>query len=321
MRLGKLTNEQLEHLILSKFQSKRPEVTVAPGVGLDCAAVDLGEKLCVVSSDPITGAARDLGMLAVHVNCNDAAAAGADPIGILTTLLLPPDCDEALIERIACDIAQAANVAGVDVLGGHTEITDAVTRPVICATVLAAVAHGALVTSGGLRSGDDLVLTKWAGLEGSVILAGDFEQRSREVLSDEEILCVRSWSDCLSVVKEGRIAVAAGAHALHDVTEGGVLGAVWEMAAASGCGVDIASAAIPVKTQTRKLCGHLGLDALRLIASGCMLVGCENGQEMVACLRDAGIEAACIGHATDGGLFCDGKLLAPPDADELMKVK
>ena len=173
MRIGKLDNDQLNGLILSKFRHVRKEVVCSPRVGVDCAAVDLGGRLAVLSTDPITSAAKNLGQLTVHVSCNDAAAAGAEPVGLLVTLLVPPTATESDIARVADELASAAEQAGVEIIGGHTEVTDSVTRMVTCATVLAKAGARGVLDARDMRPGNDLVLTKSAGLEGAAILAGD----------------------------------------------------------------------------------------------------------------------------------------------------
>lgn len=320
MRLGKLSNEQLQRLILDKFEANRPEVVLHPDVGVDCTAVDLGGELCVLSTDPITGAANNIGALAVHICCNDAAACGAVPVGILTTLLLPPEADEALVDRIASEVADAARLAGVDVLGGHTEVTDAVTRPVISATVVAKAARESLISSARMEPGDDLVMTKWAGLEGTSIIAADCEERAREVLTPEEWGRACALKDCLSVTRDAAIAMEHGAKAMHDITEGGVLGAAWEMAEASRCGLRLSLERVPLLDVTRKLCGHFGLNPYRLIASGAMLIACQDGPAMARALRAGGIEAAVIGRAVETGVFCERGEVLPPEADELLKL-
>jgi hydrogenase maturation factor len=235
LRLGKLDNDDLERLVLKKFVRVRPEPLSMPAIGQDCATLDIGGDLLVLSCDPITSASiAHLGRLTVHVNCNDAAAAGADPIGLLVTLLVPPSCELDDIARIAGDLSAAAQLAGVDVLGGHTEVTDAVTRPVTSAAVIARQKRGAALP--GMRPGDDVVLTKSAAVEGTSIIAEDFSQLLSGV-DAETIECARNFSGLLSVVPESKIALDTGAHAMHDVTEGGVLGALWELSFANGCGI------------------------------------------------------------------------------------
>ncbi len=319
MRLGKLDNDTLERLVLAKFRRVRPEACSAPEIGEDCATVNLFGDLAVLSTDPITSAKiAQLGRLTVHVCCNDAAAAGAEPVGLLITLLAPPGATEAEIGRIADDLAAAAAEAGVDILGGHTEVTDSVTRFVTCAAVLARLSPSAALR--GMRAGDDIVLTKYAGLEGTAILASDFATRL-SALPAETLASARALAARLSVVPESRVAMLSGATAMHDVTEGGVLGALWELCRLHGCGAALDTSAIPVLPETQAICQALGLDPLRLIGSGSLLIACENGARLVAALREAGIPAAQIARAAgDALVFPDGTPVAPPQADELYRV-
>ena len=321
MRIGKLDNDQLDALILKKFKHTRKEVVCSPRVGVDCAAVDLGGRLAVLSTDPITSAAKNLGQLTVHVSCNDAAAAGAEPIGLLVTLLVPPSASEADIGRVADEIAYAAAIAGVEIIGGHTEVTDSVSRMVTCATVLAKAGSRGVLDARNMRPGNDLVLTKAAGLEGTAILASDHAERLGSV-PEEELVAARAFFQEVSVVKEGLFAAEHGAVAMHDVTEGGVLGAAWEMAEAAGCRVVIDRAAVPIRKETVHICAALRLDPLRLLSSGAMLIACEDGEALVRGLLEAGIPAEKIGAVQEGQgtFFADGTPIEPPGADELYRL-
>ena len=319
MRLGKLDNDTLERIVLSKFQKTRPESLRAPEIGEDCAWLDLGTDLAVLSCDPITSASiAHLGRLTVHVNCNDAAAAGAEPVGLLVTLLAPPSLTEEQIGRIADDLAAAAALANVDILGGHTEVTDAVTRPITNAAVVARCPRGQLMR--GMRAGDDIVMTKWAGLEGTSIIAEDFPALAGR-LSEAQRDSARALQHQLSVTAEGRFGAMHGATAMHDVTEGGVLGACWEMAHLAGCGMRIDVDAIPVLPETRALCEAAGIDPLRLISSGSLLIACPDGAAMAEGLSAIGISAAVIAKAVDGEVRqTNGLIVEPPEADELYRL-
>ena len=319
LRLGKLDNDDLERLVLRKFRRVRPESLSAPAIGQDCATLDFSNDLIVLSCDPITSASSaHLGRLTVHVCCNDAAAAGAEPVGLLVTLLLPPTSSLAVIGRIADDLSAAAQLANVDILGGHTEVTDSVTRPVTSATVVARQARGQALA--GMKPGDDIVMTKSAAIEGTSILAEDFSHLFSGVPA-ETLESARAFCGKLSIVQESAIAMQFNATAMHDVTEGGVLGAVWELAYANGCGAEVFSDRIPVSAETQILCAALQLDPLRLIGSGSLLIACKDGDALVRALKSRGIEAAIIGRAIAGKTcLLDGEVMEEPHADEIYKL-
>ena len=316
MRFGKLENSELESLILSKFRHVRPESLTVPRVGEDCAALDFCGDLIVMSMDPITSAGdKSLGLLSVHVNCNDAICMGAEPVGLLVTLLLPPDYPTEGIGRIADDLAAAAQVAHVDILGGHTEFTDAVTRPITCTSVVARMPKDRKLA--GLRPGDALVMTKTAALEGTAILATEHADKLAH-LSPALLKEAKGYFSLLSVVPEGKVALQMGVHAMHDVTEGGILGAAWEICYAAGRGLVLDKSAIPVTEATRRIAEAAGIDPLRLLGSGSLLIGCADGSAMVDALRQANIPAAVIGQVIEAGFHSsDGTTIDPPREDAL----
>ena len=316
MRIGKLENSELESLILTKFNRIRPESLTEPRVGEDCAALDFDGDLIIMSMDPITSAGdKSLGLLSVHVNCNDAICMGAEPVGLMVTLLLPPDYPTEGIGRIADDLSAAAQVAHVDILGGHTEFTDAVTRPITCASVVARMPHKRKLP--GLQAGDALIMTKSAALEGTAILATERADRLSH-LSPALLKEAEGYFSLLSVVPEGRIALENGVHAMHDVTEGGILGAAWEICYAAGLGLVLDKGAIPVTEPTRRISKAAGIDPLRLLGSGSLLMGCSDEDAMVQALHEAGIPSAVIGRVAESGfVFTDGTVIDPPREDAL----
>lgn len=319
LRLGKLDNDDLDRLVLKKLRRVRPESLSSPTIGQDCAVVDIGSDLLVLSCDPITSASvAHLGSLTVHVSCNDAAAAGAEPVGLLVTLLMPPSGTMEQIAQIADDLSAAAQLANVDILGGHTEVTDSVTRAVTSATVIARQPRNQALR--GMRPDDEIVMTKWAALEGTTILAEDFASRLTAVPVDL-LHAARTLTGFLSIVTESKVAMLFGAVAMHDVTEGGVLGACWELGFANACAVQIDTTKIPVREETRALCAALSLDPLRLIGSGSLLIACKDGETLCTALQKSGIPAAVIGRAIEGEQsFADGEPLGEPHADELYRL-
>ncbi len=313
MKLGKLTNDDLKRRVLAHVGLARPDVVLRPGIGEDCGGVRFGEEVCVLTTDPITAVAEGAGALCVQVCLNDIASSGAQPVAMLLTLLAPPSATLQQIESVQREAADEAARFGVEIVGGHTEVTDAVTRLVLSGTIVGRAAVGAIVPTSGARPGDTLVLTGQAGLEGTYLLCRSrADVRAR--LTPEQLAEAAALKDQLTVMGAGLAAARCGATAMHDCTEGGVLGAAWEMACASHCGLQLDEAAVPVRPLTRRICRLLRADPLRLIASGAMLVACapDAADHLVAALHSQGIEACAVGRFTDEPLA-----MAPPEGDEL----
>lgn len=297
MRVGKLPPELLQELVLSHISVERDDVLVHAGLGEDCAVIDFGDEVCIISSDPITGAVAGIGELAVHVSCNDVAACGGSPVGIQVVLLLPEDITEAQIQEIMIDIQTTAAGLGVEVIGGHTEITSRVTECVVAVTAIGRAPKGSFVTSSGGRPGDDLVLTKGAGIEGTLILAQDFPDLLPKSMVTPAVL---DWfRNRLSVVREGVHAARFGVHAMHDVTEGGILGAAAELTNASSLGCEIWEERVFVPDLTKAYAEKLAIDPLKLLSSGAMLIATDRGRELVEELAGLEIPAFIIGRLTE----------------------
>jgi hydrogenase expression/formation protein HypE len=318
---------------------RRPEVLVHAALGEDAAALSLGsastghlassgEEALVLTTDPITGAGRHVGWYAVQIACNDVAAMGAAPIGVLATLLLPESANEVDVETIMVDIDRAARELGIEVLGGHTEVApglSASSGPLIAMTAVGRAPRERLLASANARPGQGLVLTKAAGLEGTAILATDLEADLRGRVPPEAIGRAQEFVKEISVVKDGLLAAELGAVALHDPTEGGLLGAVWELAEAAGCGYEIEVATVPLRDETRLICRVLEADPLRLISSGALLAATPDGPGLAAGLRARGVEAAVIGRLTEAPerwlLDVSGRTAAGPvERDELWRI-
>jgi hydrogenase expression/formation protein HypE len=323
--IGKLTNEQLQQIILSGITPKRSDVVLRPGIGVDCGAIRAGGRICVFSTDPITAASHDAGRLAVHVSLNDVAAAGAEPVGLLLTIMAPAGTEPLRLGELVRQAQEEAGKLNVEIIGGHTEFTDAVNRIVLCTTAIGiAPEDGRVFSAMGARPGDDLVLTKWAGMEGTAIIASDLPEFTKKHLTEEETAVAQSLTQQISVVPEGRLAAKLSVTAMHDVTEGGVLGAAWEMAEASKCGVHIDTSLVPLLDVTKKLCAAGKLNPYRLISSGCMLMAAVSGKQVVKSLLAKGIQAAVIGRfVVSGNTVTDAgqtTTMEPPGSDELYKM-
>lgn len=326
MKIGKLPNEVLEKIIFSNINSKRNEVLTRAGIGKDCAVLDFGDNVCVVSTDPITGATQDLGNLAVHISCNDVASNGAEPVGLLMTILAPPSITEEYIEKIMKDANKIASELDIEIIGGHTEITDAVNRIIVSTTVLGMQLKKNMLRPEDAEVGDKILITKTAGIEGTAIIVNEQEDKLKDLISQELIDEGKSLLKDISVAVEGKICGRIGVPYMHDITEGGVLGAVWETAAATKKGVKINIEAIPLKESTRKICNVLGINPYRLISSGSLLVvsPAEKVNKIQKELLQNGVESTVIGEITEKSILIeiDGGLkeIDSPDSDELYKV-
>jgi len=325
VKIGKLTNEDLRLLVLEHLPKPGSTVVSGPSVGLDCAAVRFGDGQVVISTDPITGAAKDIGWLAIHISCNDIAASGIRPSALLLAIIAPPQASREDIVQVIDQAAAAANQIGVSIIGGHTEVSDAVSRFVLTTTALGFTYGNRIIQASGGQAGDTLVMTKTAGLEGTAILAADQSQRLCGQLSDSELAAAGDLIRQISVVEEGSCGGNLGVHAMHDATEGGILGACWELAEASVLGCVIDPGLIPVHPLTARICSILNLDPLRLIASGSLIIATPHPDLLKSELAKRGISGTAIGRLTAEParlLSFLGKYdeLTPPGPDELYKI-
>lgn len=326
LKIGKLDSDLLHEIVFKYVHTRRDEVLVRPGIGEDCAVVNYGDYNCIISTDPITGAASEVGRLAIHVNCNDIASNGVEPLGIMLTILAPEGTTAEDIETLMKQASAEAEKLNVEILGGHTEITSAVNRIVVSATALGKQPANQLIKTSGAQVGDILLMTKTAGLEGTGIIAFDKADELQSVLTEGEIEHAQDMLEQISVVPEGVIGGQHPVTSMHDVTEGGVLGAVWEVCAASQMGCDLYYDAIPIDAVTHKLCNHYGIDPLKLISSGTMLVtvGPENVADLEKAWDASGVPHARIGSVTSGEIRLlkagTNHVIEPPESDELYKV-
>ena len=293
--IGKLAGTDLARLVYPYLGTCRADILLHANVGEDAAAVDLGGELCVLSVDPITGTAQRIGWLAVHIAANDLAACGAEPVGLLLTILLPPHCPAQDLEQIMRDASRAAASLGMEILGGHTEVTPYLPQAVIVSSAVGKVSKGHLLSSGGSQPGDTLYITKQAALEGTAILAAEFRRSRLNQIPAATLDQAESFLQEISVVPEGLLARTQAVHAMHDLTEGGLIGGAWEMMSASSCGLRLDLSRVPLRTETKTICQALAVDPYRLISSGAMLISTPAGQ-LEALFAEKGISLTPIGE-------------------------
>jgi HAD superfamily hydrolase (TIGR01509 family) len=301
-----------------------PEVRLGPAAGEDAALVEIGGELWAVASDPVSFTAANAGRLAVIVNANDVAVRGASPRFFLAAALIAPhEASEERVIELLSQVRNTCELVGCTLIGGHTEVTPGISHSIIVGTMLGRV-EGRPITTGGLRDGDLVGMTRHAGLEGTAILLAELGDRLR-VLHGEgafDRVCNLLGGDWLLVAPEALGAAACGGvSALHDITEGGVGEALHELAVASGLTIQTRREDIPVLSETDAICSDLGIDPLGLIGSGSLLVGCDPKHrfEMEAVFAGLGVPFTWIGHAVREELEPAGGVPRFP-RDELLKT-
>lgn len=316
--LGKLAPDHLERL-LRQYAPANERVVVGPGVGEDAAVIDFGDRYLVVKTDPITFATDEIGWYVVNVNANDIAAMGATPRWFLATILLPEErTSRQMVDTIFAQIGDACTGLGIGFVGGHTEITYDLSRPIVVGQMLGEVAKEKLVTTAGAQPGDALLLTKGLGIEATAIIAREKADQLEGRLPAGDIQRARNFlhDPGISVVPDAAVATAAGdVHAMHDPTEGGLATGLHELAQAAGVGLVLDRRAVPIDPLTEALCQMFDLNPLGVIASGALVlaVALADAGAIVGALREAGIEAAQIGETWEqerGIKLRDGAKLA-----------
>lgn len=306
-----------------------PRVRIGPRFGEDCAVIDLDSQYLITKTDPVTFTAAEVGWYAVHVNANDVATMGACPLWFQACSLFPPETTEGAVRHVFTQIDAACKELGIAVTGGHTEVTAAVTRTVVIGDMHGLVAKDRLVTSGGARPGDLVVMTKTAGIEGTSILATEKAADLGPHLDEAALHAATQlrYVPGISVVKEALLAAEHGATAMHDPTEGGIAMGLYELATASEVGLSLDLDAIPVLPATRTICHFFGLNPLGLISSGALLltIPAERWSRLQRAFHDQSIPAQVLGTVCQGGdirAFSGGRPVGftYSEKDELAKV-
>ncbi len=325
--LGKIPMRVLRRIL--KHVVCGEDILVGPGIGIDAAVIRSSSSIIVSACDPITGASRDVGWLSVHVNANDIAVCAAYPRWYVVVLLMPPGTQEEHIYELMSGIRGALSEIGASLVAGHTEITNKVTDTIVVGTMIGTpMISGKYVSNRNARPGDLIIMTKGAGIEGTWILVDMF--RRKLGLSESYARRARGLRRLISVLPDVEALINIGIeniHAMHDATEGGLIGALFELAEASNVGFYVDEECVIIRDETRVLAEKLSLDPLKLISSGTLIaiVDPQHGDEAIDALSRRGIEASIIGRITSGKRVLrriDGTEVKIRDApvDELWRI-
>lgn len=325
LNIGKISENVLKRSILKTICNKRREVLTVPTVGGDCACLQFKENdKIVLSVNPSVADTPDAVVYAVNSAVNNVAVSGAEPIGILVCALLPVETEEADIKEMSGKLSECTGKLGIDILGGHTEITCAVKSPVYSITAVGKSGE-TLLAGKKAKAGNDVVISKWIGLEGTSLIAKIKENELLKKFPARMIYEAKNFDKLISVVPEAAPAIKSGVTAMHDVSKGGVFAALWEMAELAGVGLEIDLREIPVKQETIEICNYFDINPYELSSGGSCLFATEDGNKLVLELKKAGIESAVIGKCTSGNdrVLINGenrRFLEPAKDDEINKV-
>jgi hydrogenase expression/formation protein HypE len=296
---GKIPIDILREVVFKNLGAQRDEVILGPAAGIDGAILDVGSKNAIVSMDPITGAIERIGWEAININANDVATFGVKPTFFFSCLLLPENADSKIVEAISVQMNNAAKELGIAIVGGHCESTPGLTSPIVVGCAMGLTEKGQYITAAGAKTGDKLILTKSAGIEGTAILATDREEQLKKSFSPTILDSAKRFYDQISVVKDALTAYeTGGVHAMHDPTEGGVLNGIHEMADAASLGARVFEEKIMIEPETVKICRYFEIDPLQLISSGALLIAAETeaANKIVDSLSKERIYADTIGE-------------------------
>lgn len=305
MKIGKVSENAFKRSILNQLKTKRKEVVTGAGLGEDCAIFSLNKGVCrekndgcVMVSCMLEGAGR---VDYLVIDCvNRLAARGADPVAIELSVLLPTDCEEEVLKGIIAEAEKACADMDIQIAQARAKVTTAVNRPFV--TVVSygtATKENDYHTVKSAKPGQDIVVSGYIGLQGTAILAREYKdailERYPKWICDEAIL----FEQHLSTMKEAAVAIKSGVCTVMNVSEGGILASLWELAEGAGVGLTIELKKLPIRQETVEICNHLNVNPYELWSGGCLLMTTEDGQGLVNALAEADIPAVIVGRVTD----------------------
>jgi hydrogenase maturation factor len=297
MRQGKISENVLKRSVLRQIKTHREEIISGAGIGKDCAilAFDKGEQT-VLSATPVMAPVDALSGYAIHMALNNVAAAGAESVGVMLSILLPEETEEPDIRTLMAQAEAVCSQLHVEIIGGHTEVTGAVKAPIMSVTGVGKKA-GSLQ---GIAANQDIVVSKWIGLEGTIRLAREHKEELCTRYPVRMIEDAEEFDKYLSIIPEAATAMKSGVCGMHDVSRGGIFGALWEMASGAGVGLEINLKKLPVKQETIEICEFFELNPYELLSGGCLLMVTEDGSALVDALAREEIPAVIVGRTTEG---------------------
>ena len=301
MRRGKISENVLRRSVLKKINNHRKEVINGAGVGTDCAVLSYGEGYdLVLSATPVMAPIEDISSYAIPMALNNIAVVGAEPVGVMLSILLPEKTEENELQRMMEQAQDICSACSADIIGGHTEVIPDIEEPVMTVTGVGKRNNVQADSLQGAKANQDIVISKWIGLEGTVRLARERREELCTRYPARMIEEAAAYDKYLSVIPEAATAMKSGVCGMHDVSRGGVFGALWELAQKAGVGLEIDLKKIPVKQETIEICEFFELNPYELLSGGCLIMTAEDGEALVAALERENIPSAVVGRTTSG---------------------
>jgi hydrogenase expression/formation protein HypE len=301
--MSKFSLDVLEKRVFPFAGSDDPDVILGAAFGEDVALIKIGGDILISHVDPIIGAIGNIGWLAVHVACNDVATSGAPPRWVLLLVLVPTPDDEDLLEKIMRDVDRAAREIEVSIIGGHTGYSSGLSRPLVAVTALGTASGRRLVRTTGAQIGDHVLVTKGIALEGTAILAQDFSDVAQTLgLSNQDLKKALELMGEVSVIPEALVLAEHGATAIHDVTRGGLLETLLEIAYLSKVAIDVDASRLPMRPVVDRFARAFQFDPLQMISSGTLAatVPANKAADILKIMLETGVFCADVGCVAEG---------------------
>lgn len=326
MKTGKISEIVLKRSVIGQLNHRSEKALSNPHAGEDCAFLQISsDEQIVLSSHAESGTIDDMEQYVFQVVANNLASGGAETVGVMSTILLPENYEEADLKAMMKRLDIVAESLNITVLGGHTEVSPYVSAPVISITGVGTCPKGCGKMTGNAKPGQDVVLSKWIGIQGTAILARKYEEKLQERFSEAFVSQAQAFLKYLSVAPEAAVAMKSGVSAMHDVSRGGIFAALWELAEAAGVGLDIDLKKIPIRQETVEVCEIFDVNPYTMVSGGALLMVADKGEDLVRQLEREGIPAMVIGKTTDGNDRTvrneeEVRFLEPPRQDDFYKL-
>lgn len=323
MKSGKISENVLKRSVLKQLQADQgKEMISGAAVGADCAIFKCSGAAACVQESAVEGE-LDVRRL-IHRTVNSLACAGASPVAVLISILFPENWEEEALRRLMAEIQSVCAGLSVAIAGGQTNVSADISTAHISVTGIGSGRQEEMLKPGGARPGQDIVVSKWIGLEGTAVLAARGAQRLVSRYPRRLIEEAVSFERYLSVLPEAKAALRIGASALHDASEGGIFRALWELAESAGTGLRVELKKLPIRQETVEVCEFYKMNPYELLSGGSLIMTIEDGNALVQALKREGIPAGVVGKITGGHdrvVTNEGEIrfLERPGTDEIYK--